>query len=294
MSTVSNSDEFMFYRSLARTSPELGQEQEAALARRLKAHGDRRAADALARCCQRHVLSLAMKYRRYGVPVNELVAEGNFGVVQALAKFQPERGVRFVTYASYWIRAQMLGYVVRSRSAVGGSDGPMRSQLFFKLRRERARVFGLLGESEAAFTELARRLGVSVERLNQLLQRLEARDVSLEADAGKDGRGPLERLAAADDQERELFAQRSAARLARLMATALERLDPRERCIVERHLMAERGEELSLSELARSLGISRERARQLQARALGKLRGFIVEQDQSFVVDFLERAPRAA
>ena len=97
-----------FYVSAARNTPELGREEEAELARRWQVGGDRGAANTLARANQRHVLALAMKYRHYGVPVDELVAEGNVGVVHALAKFQPGRGVRFGTYASYWVRAQML------------------------------------------------------------------------------------------------------------------------------------------------------------------------------------------
>jgi RNA polymerase sigma-32 factor len=128
MRTGSTTSDAMFYLAAARQAPELGRDEEAELARRWRVSGDRPAANALARAHMRQVVTSAMKYRHYGVPLGELVAEGNIGIFQALAKFQPERGVRFGTYASYWGRAQMLSHVVKSYRAVGGSDGPMRSQ----------------------------------------------------------------------------------------------------------------------------------------------------------------------
>lgn len=261
-----------FYLAAARTAPELSRESETELARRWQAAGDRRAADALARAYQRQVVMLAMKYRRYGVPIGELVAEGNFGVVQALRKFQPERGVRFSTYASHWVRAYMLAHVVKSHSAVGGSDGPLRSQVFFKLRRERARVANQFGPGEEGERELARRLGVSLERLRSMLRRLDARDVSLDAPASEEAGKWVDRLPAADDQEHELVARQFARRLRTAMASALALLDARERYVIEQHVLAEGDEERSLADIARSLGVSRERARQLNARALAKLR----------------------
>ncbi len=279
MKRASSRNDLSFYRSLAQAAPQLSAEHEAALVHSLRA-GNRQAGEELARAAQRHVLGLALKYRRYGVPVSELVAEGNLGVVQALRKFEPERGVRFVTYASYWVRANMLGCVVRTRSLVGRSDGPMRSQLFFRLRRERARVFSELGESEAAKAELARRLRVSSERLGQLLERLEAREVSLE----------VQLVAADETQEQLLSRHHDALRVHGLVSLALQHLDPRERQIVEQRSMADRDDELSLAELARRLGISRERARQLEARAFAKLRSTVLERDPSFVRDFLGAA----
>src|SRR3954462_16015910 len=112
MGNISSTSDAGFYWAAARRTPELQRDEEAELARRWQVSGDRRAANTLARAHLRLVGANAMKYRHYGVPVSELVAEGNLGVVQALAKFQPERGVRFGTYASYWVRAQMLAHVV--------------------------------------------------------------------------------------------------------------------------------------------------------------------------------------
>ena len=118
-----------FQLALARTAPLLDADEERALARRFRDHGDRRAAQELSRAHLRTVTSLAVKYRGYGVPVAELIAEGNCGLVDALRKFDPERGVRFASYASHWVRASILSYVLRSWSIVSGASGFMRSQL---------------------------------------------------------------------------------------------------------------------------------------------------------------------
>src|SRR6185436_15340827 len=110
----------------------------------------------------------------------ELVAEGNFGLMRALTKFDPSRGNRFMTYATYWIRAYVIDYVIRTWSLVGGGSGALRSRLFFKIRRERARISSLLGEGEQADRALAERVGVSQAELAPMLRRLEVRDVSLD------------------------------------------------------------------------------------------------------------------
>jgi len=288
MTTVSSTSDATFYLAAARRTPELGRDEEAELARRWRASGDRAAANALARAHLRQVVAIAMKYRHYGVPVSELVAEGNIGVVQALAKFQPERGVRFGTYASYWVRAQMLSHVVKSYSSVGGSDGPMRSQMFFKLRRERVRVTNQFGLGEAADRELALRLGVSLERVRGMMQRLDGRDVSLDAKLSADSGKLLDRMLAPDDQEQELFLRQFRDSIGSALSDAVAQLDARERYIVEHRLMADASEELSLAEIARTLGVSRERARQLETRALSKLKRAIAMSSNRVVREWLE------
>lgn len=294
MGTVSTTSDAMFYLAVARQAPELGRDEEAELARRWRVSGDRRAANALARAHLRQVVTIAMKYRHYGVPVGELVAEGNIGIVKALAKFQPERGVRFSTYASYWVRAQMLAHVVKSYSAVGGSDGPMRSQVFFKLRRERVRVANQFGVGEAADRELAERLGVSLERVRGMVQRLDGRDVSLDAKASADSGRLLDRVAAADDQEQELVSRQFHGCMRGVLADAVAQLDARERYIVEQRLMADASEELSLAEIARTLGVSRERARQLETRAKSKLRRLITDDQNPAVREWVQSELPAA
>jgi RNA polymerase sigma-32 factor len=294
MNRVSSTSDTTYYMAVARSAPELGREEEAELARRWKVSGDRRAANALARSHLRQVVAIALKYRHYGVPVGELVAEGNVGVVQALEKFEPERGVRFGTYASHWVRAQMLSHVVKSYSAVGGSDGPMRSQVFFKLRRERVRVTNQFGTGDAADRELAQRLGVSVERVRGMIQRLDGRDVSLDAKHSADWSKLLDRMPAPDDQEQELFTRQVRGRLSEALARAVAELGPRERYIVENRMMADLSEELSLAALARQLGVSRERARQLEARAKAKLRRLITEGEDPVVREWVAAEVPAA
>ena len=251
--------------------PRLSRDEERELATRWRERGDRTAAEALARAHLGYVIALALQYRHYGVPLAELVAEGNFGVVQALAKFEPERGNRFVTYAAHWIRAYIVDHVIRSWSLVG--SGALRSKHFFKLRRERARIAGLVGEGGPAEQLLAERVGMTQASVGAMLRRFDQRDVSLDAPVRDDSSGSLaDGLPAADaDQSEQLAAhqERHAASIA--VRAALEMLDPRERYVVERRLMADAEDALSLAEIGRRLGVSRERARQLEARAKRKL-----------------------
>ena len=257
----------------ARAAGRLGQDEEADLVRRWRAAADRGAADRLLRAHLRGVLAVAIRYRRYGVPVTELAAEGAFGMVQALAKFDEARGIRFATYANHWIRAYVLDHVIRSWSLVGGGAGVLHSRVFFRARRERARAYSLLGEGEAADRVLAERLQVTPSQVVDMVARLEARDVSLERPV-RPGSGVrlVDVLEGASDQERLLIQREQQAETTGLVAQALATLDARERFIAERRLMADDAEELSLAEISRHMGVSRERARQLEARTKKKLR----------------------
>jgi RNA polymerase sigma-32 factor len=287
-------EEIQYHLSAARRAPELDRELEAELVRRWRA-GDERAKSELASSHLRYVVAMAMRYRRYGVPVSELIAEGNFGVVQALGKFEPDRGVRFMTYAAYWVRACMWDHVIKSWSMVGGGSGPLRSSLFFKLRRERARAINLLGEGEAADRLVAERIGMTPEALGKLMQRLDARDVSLDVKTHDDSAsGLIDLLPAPDDQELSLFEGEVAGSLKQAVAQAIAELDPRERYIAQRRLMADPGEELSLSEIGRRLGVSRERARQLEARTKRKLKHRIGALGSAVVLEWIEHTIKPA
>ena len=287
---TSPNDDVAFYIAEAKRAPRLERDQELALALRWK-NGDRAAGDALARANLRHVVAVAMKYRRYGVPVSELIAEGNFGVVHALGKFEPERGIRFVTYAAHWVRAYILDHVIKSWSMVGGGSGPLRSRLFFKLRRERVRAVNLMGEGEAADRMVAERVGVTPDELRKLVHRLEARDVSLDVRVIDDSPVRLvDLLPAPDDQERSLFERQVGGSMKSAVARAVAELDPRERYIAEHRLMADSAEELSLAEIGRSLGVSRERARQLEARTKRKLKARIPALGSAVVLEWIENS----
>jgi RNA polymerase sigma-32 factor len=267
------------YIGVAKQAPLLGRSDEIVLATRWRALEDRDAAETLVRAHLRYVVALAVRYRRYGVPLDELIAEGNFGLVRALAKFEPERGNRFATYAVFWVRAYILDYIIRSWSMVGGGCGPLRSKLFFRLRRERARIAGLVGSGEEADALLGDRLGMSPAELGKMMRRIDARDVSLDQPIYSDaGVSLVDALVATDkSQEQALMATQMREHLGAKLRSALARLDPRERYIVDCRLRADGADQHSLAAIGRYLGVSRERARQLEARTKRKLRAAISE-----------------
>jgi RNA polymerase sigma-32 factor len=267
------------YMSSARSTPDLDRETEGQLARRWRDHGDQAAADRLVRAHLKHVVAIALKYRRYGLPIGELIAEGNFGVAHALTKYDPERGTRFVTYAAYWVRAYILSYVIRSWSLVGAGSGALRSKVFFKLRRERVRITNLTGDPEKVNELLAERFNISVPEVTAMLRRLEARDVSLDSKVFHDSSTTLlDTLESREQDQEESFASTEVHdRMLHAIRRAVSTLDSRERFIVESRLMAHGDDELSLAEIGRRLGVSRERARQLEERAKRKLRARISE-----------------
>lgn len=262
------------YIAYVKAIPELSRQQETAVARRWSRTRDLSHADVLIRANLRYVVAIAMTYRRYGLPIAELVSEGNFGLVHAVSKFDPERGTRFVTYAAYWVRAYILNYVIRSWSLVGVGSGPLRSKLFFRLRRERARIANLSNDTLQADRMLAERFGETQEKIVRLANRLEARDISLDARLFDDGPvAMLDTLESAEPNQEDSFASKQWHDIIRHdLRAVLTQLDPRERYIVESRMMADSDDAMSLAEIGRKLGVSRERARQLEARAKRKLR----------------------
>jgi len=259
------------YIRRVRSIPRLSREVEHELALLVR-NGDTQAGHRLVEANLRFVVAVALQYRRYGIPVSELIAEGSLGLILAVRKFDPERGTRFVTYAGYWIRAYVLDLVVKSASLVGGGSGALRSKLFFRLRRERARVSNQEQDQTRIIEELAERFHVDTDRMTRMLRQIDARDVSLDVGAHADS--SLTMLDTLQDesasQEEELMAHEQQAGLNDKLGLALGSLDRRERYIVEQRIMGD--DEMSLAELGRRLGVSRERARQIEARAKRKLR----------------------
>ncbi len=262
------------YIGMVQSFPRLSLEEEQACASAWADRGDREAAEKLVRANLRSVVAIASKYRGYGIPLSELIAEGNVGVVQALKRFQPNRGNRFVTYASYWIRSYVMNYVIRSWSLVSTQSGAMRSKTFFRLRRERGRLLNILGDTEAANEHLATTLGLRPDQVQSMLHRMDDRDVSLDAKVSDDSTTAIidTLVVPAQDQEQSFESHSLADWLHDAVPGALEELDSRERLIVVRRLLADPEDELSLAELGRLFGISRERARQLERRAKMKLK----------------------
>lgn len=267
------------YLSAIQQFPKLSREREIELFNLWHTHHDERAKDELIQANLRYVVAIALKYRRYGLPLSDLLAEGSIGIMHALSKFEPEREFRFVTYSAYWIRACILTYIIRSWSMVGGGSGALRSKMFFKLRREKVRITNLVGEGEMADQMLAERFNMSQEQVTSMMARLEKRDVSLDVPVYDNGSATLmDTLVSGDaNQEDVYFNSQGQQRTETVVRAALEMLDRRERFIVESRLMADSEEEKSLAEIGRVLGVSRERARQLEARARRKLKTRIAE-----------------
>jgi RNA polymerase sigma-32 factor len=258
----------------ARRHPMLGAEEERGLALRWRDRRDPEAARRLAASHLRLVVRMARGYAGYGLPLGDLVAEGNLGLVRALARFDPERGFRFSTYAMWWIKAAMQEHVLHNRSLVKLGTTAAQKKLFFRLRRLKARL-GETGGGDLpaeAVASIARELGVREDEVVGMDRRLAAGDASLNARVGEDGDREWQDALVDEGQDQEdrvAEASELAWRRA-LLAGALGVLDPRERRIVDERRLRE--EPATLEDLARVYGVSRERIRQVEVRALEKLR----------------------
>lgn len=266
------------YIDAAQAVPPLSREEEISLFYRARA-GDRRAADRLVKAHLRDVVYIARKHRFYGTPVADLIGEGSLGLMRALEKFEPEHGVRFGTYAAHWIRSYIVSHILRSWTLVGGRTGVLRSNLFFRLRRERARLECLHGLGGEMTQLLAQKLNVSEDDLKFMVERLDARDLSLDAPTHPDSQTALgDSLSSSDDAESDYEAETRRHHIAAALRKALPKLDTRERFIAESRLLADGADELSLADIGRTLGVSRERVRQLEDRACAKIRRVLVEE----------------
>jgi RNA polymerase sigma-32 factor len=234
--------------------------------------GNKAAGDKLVCCNLRYVVKIANGYRGYGFKLAELVAEGNVGLLQAVRRFEPERGLRFMTYAAYWVRAHVLSYILKHWSLVGVGTGPMQSKLFFRLHREKARLLARTGDTENVTANLAAKFQCTEDRIRRMEQRIDSRDLSLDAKAYRDGTVTImDTLTDHRVDQESAVAQNEVSNLVRARINdALERLDEREQVIVRRRLLG--GEKETLSELGKQLGLSRERVRQLEQRIKTKLR----------------------
>ena len=283
------SAELSFVTQVASRTPALQREHELELTRRFRDSGDPRAADVLVRAHLRLVIAIAVKYRHYGIPVSELVAEGNCGLMTALHRFDPERGLRLGTYARHWVRAHVLACAIRSLNLLGERAGHLPPRLFFRLRRERARIAAVFGEGAAAHDALAERMNVTAEGLQQLLGALDCRGVSLDAPRAHDSAESVaDALISADDPEERYFRSRRHDVATSAITVALAHLDSRERFLAEHRLMAGAAEAPSLADIARTWGVSRERVRQLEERAKQKLSRSLALQGRAFSDDWLD------
>lgn len=264
------------YLEEIRRHPVLSAHEEQRLARLYRDSGDARAAHALVTANLRFVVKVAASYRGYGLRLADLIQEGNLGLLRAVTKFDPEQGIRLITYASWWIRAYIQSYILQSWSVVKVGTTQAQRRLFFSLSRTR-RELSRHGDDDDLDDRVARRLRVSPEELAEAARRIEGRDTSLDA-PGPDGTTPvLDHCESGGDlQDERLEHAREAARVKESVAKALALLDDRERTIVEERFMSD--DPASLQDLGDRLGFSRERARQLEIRARGKLRAALQEQ----------------
>jgi len=268
----------------AKRAPRLTPSEERRYIEAWRGRRDRRAAERLIEANQRHVVFTALEYRRYGTPLDDLISEGNLGLMKALERFDPARNVRFATYAIYWIRAQVVLAVLDSWSLLSGPRGALDSRVFFRLRRERARLAARGrasdGADEPSITEqLALQFGVSERRMEEMLAQLDRRAVSLDASGSSEETWCLPELHADADQSARLESSEQARALERIVGRARSELDARETFILERRLMADPEDELSLGEIGAFFGVSRERVRQLEVRAQKKLRYHALQED---------------
>ncbi|WP_119459309.1 RNA polymerase factor sigma-32 [Rhodospirillaceae bacterium SYSU D60014] len=255
--------------------PFLTREQELELARRWREMGDQRSLHALVRAYMRLVVSIAARFRNYGLPMSDLIQEGNVGLMLAAARFEPEREVRFSTYAVWWIRCTMQDYILRNWSIVRTSTTPSQKLLFFNLRRLRARIEGAWATeelSEEGRTKIAAELKVKPSLVEEMGLKLSKSDTSLNAPINDASDGELQDFLVDNQPNPEdiVIATRAAERRSQWLAEALDELSPRERGILSKRRLCEDG--ATLDELGREFHITRERVRQLEQRAMKKLR----------------------
>jgi RNA polymerase sigma-32 factor len=253
--------------------PMLEAQDEFMLAKRWREHGDRDAAHKLVTSHLRLVAKIAMGYRGYGLPISEVISEGNVGLMQAVKRFEPEKGFRLATYAMWWIKAAIQEYILRSWSLVRMGTTANQKKLFFNLRKAKTKISALEdGDLRPDQVQLiAKRLGVTEQDVVDMNRRLGG-DVSLNAPIREDGdSGEWQDWLVDDssDQEERLAESEQSGNRRNALGEALSVLNDRERRIFEARLLAD--DPITLEDLAAEFGVSRERVRQIEARAFDKV-----------------------
>jgi RNA polymerase sigma-32 factor len=268
-------DSFEHYMSRIRQFALLDREEEHALAVRYHEEGDLEAAHKLICANLRFVVKIANEYRSYGLRLADLVQEGNIGLMMAVKKFDPQRGLRLITYAVWWIRATIQSYILRSWSLVKIGTTQAQKKLFYKLGQTRAALQRLAGGDGTA--EIAAELSVRSEEVEEMTMRMAARDASLDLELTEgEGYSLLDTLAdERPSQEEVLMKSQEESLLSFRVKNALSGLNDRERRIVHDRILCDAPR--TLQELADDYGISRERIRQLEKNALAKLRGVLAD-----------------
>jgi len=261
------------YLDEIRRFPMLEPQEEYMLARRWREHGDRDAAHKLVTSHLRLVAKIAMGYRGYGLPISEVVSEGNVGLMQAVKRFEPEKGFRLATYAMWWIKAAIQEYILRSWSLVKMGTTANQKKLFFNLRKAKSKI-SALDEGDLRPDQvqvIAKRLGVTEQEVVDMNRRLGG-DSSLNApirDDGDSGEWQDWLVDESPNQERILAEHEESDNRHQALINALDVLNERERRIFEARRLSD--EPVTLEELASEFGVSRERVRQIEVRAFEKV-----------------------
>jgi len=271
------------YLNQIKLFPVLTLDQEFMLAERYSKYNDKEAAHELVTSHLRLVAKIALRYRGYGLPVSDLISEGNIGLMKAVKKFQPELGFRLSTYAMWWIKASVTEYVLKSWSMVKMGTMAAQKKLFFSLRKAKEKL-NLINSNDIDFESakvLSEQFNLSEQDIVNMNSRMTIRDQSLNTPVNRDGVGSIEMQDLLVDESpspESVMANKEEASVRHgMLAKALDKLSER-----ERHIFTERrlkDDPLTLEKLGEGYGISRERVRQLENRAFGKVEKCIREMD---------------
>ena len=275
--TVSTVGSIDAYIQAANRYPMLSEAEETRLAKRFHNDGDVEAARRLVLSHLRLVISIARGYLGYGLPHADLIQEGNIGLMKAVKRFDPERGVRLVSFALHWIKAEIHEYILKNWRLVKVATTKAQRKLFFNLRSLKNDYEGVDTLSGTQAAEVAARLGVKQEEVVEMETRLTGRDLALEGnpDDGDDAFAPIDYLADSRYEPTRMLENKALARLQdERLHEALQELDPRSRRIVEARWLHD-GEAATLHELAAEFDVSAERIRQIEVKALQKMRGLL-------------------
>ncbi len=279
------------YLSAISKVPLLGKEEEYMLARRWISHNDVEAAHRLVLSHLRLVAKIASGYRGYGLPYSELLSEGNIGLLQAVKRFDPERGFRLATYAMWWIRAAIQDYVLRSWSLVKIGTTSAQKKLFFNLRKLRQQMRAIDGNrmNTEEMRDIAKTLDVDVKDVEMMHSRLSSRDLSLQTPVGEEGETWQEWLADEESDHEAMILDKEETRYRRrILANALANLKPRERDIFRSRRLEEPVQ--TLETLSNRYKVSKARIRQIESIAFTKLRKEVALEEQRQAIPALAPA----
>ncbi len=264
------------YLQQVNDAPILSAEEERALAVRLRDDNDLDAARQLVYSHMRYVISVARGFMGYGLPIQDLIQEGNIGLMKAVKRFDPERDVRLVSFAVHWIRAEIYDYVIKNWRIVKVATTKAQRKLFFNLRKSRDRL-GWMRQNEVE--DIAGRLDVDSEVVKEMESRLTGSDISFDPVESDDEMAPSPAGYLADnryDPARILARVDEASERTSQLGEALAKLDDRSRDIIQRRWLGQEGSKPTLSDLAQEYGVSAERIRQIEKKAMDNMKAILV------------------